>query len=93
MELGEHLVGIAHNRRAAAGTRAADTGPEIVLGIAIACRRLAWFGLAANARRLGAKRAGADRVALRSIEVREQAVGGGAGLSEGALIRLIIYIM
>jgi hypothetical protein len=41
VELGEHLVGIAYDYGTAAGVRAADTGPEIVLGIAVAGGRLA----------------------------------------------------
>ena len=64
-QLGEHLVGVADERRAAAAARAADAGPEMVLDEALVVGGVAHLGLAAHAVGGVVERALADRVAGR----------------------------
>ncbi len=82
-ELGEHLVGIADDRRPAARTRTPDARPQVGLGIAVVGRALAQRGLCGDAGRGRVERLGADFGALAGIELGEQPVGGGARLRLG----------
>ena len=62
-QLGEHLVGIADDRRTAARTGAADPGPQVLLDKAVAVRRSAQRLLALNPEVLCIERLLADLAA------------------------------
>ena len=83
VEFGEHLIGIADDRRAAAGARAADAGPQIGFGIAVIGGVLAQRRLGGDAGRGRIERFGADRRARGGIELRQQAIGRRARLGFG----------
>src|SRR5271154_4805035 len=52
VELAQDLVGVAHDCGAASGTRASDTGPQVVFDVPVTARTLTQFRLPADAGRL-----------------------------------------
>ncbi len=63
VEFCQHLIGIADDRGAAAGSRATDARPEIVLRIAFRSGAFPQLGLTANTSRLAVQRTRPDRSA------------------------------
>src|SRR5277367_4878132 len=78
VELAQDLVGVADDCGAASGTRATDTGPQIVFDVAIAARILAKLSLPAHAGRLMVERSLPDLSAGVSVQARQETIGCGA---------------
>jgi hypothetical protein len=83
VDLGRHLVGVADDRGAGAAAGAADAGPQVRPRRSRRRGGLAQRRLALHADRGGVERLLADRLAGLGVELRHEALGGGAGLGLG----------